>query len=91
MNYTNPGTTIYCFAISITQIANLLPFTPGGFGIGEIAFSKSISLFTQNFQASYATIFIAYRLIGLILYLPSIMLVAANKSKYNSSPIETTH
>jgi len=62
----------YIMALAITQIVNLIPIAPGGFGIGEIAFANVLLLLNPGIPASYATIFLAYRLIGLLTYLPGI-------------------
>lgn len=59
-------------AVGVTQIANLIPITPGGFGVGEAAFSKVLTLLNPELSASYATIFLAYRFITILPYLPSI-------------------
>src|SRR3990167_11167828 len=62
----------YLIAIGVTQIANLIPATPGGLGIGEAAFSNIILLLNPSIPAAYATIFLAYRIIGVLVYLPGI-------------------
>lgn len=48
-------------------IANALPFTPGGLGIGETAFAKTAMLLEVTPSgASYATVFLAMRVITLL-------------------------
>lgn len=60
----------YGIAMASAQLANLLPITPGGIGIGEAAFSSSLLLMNPNSIAAYATLFFAFRFLGLISYLP---------------------
>jgi glycosyltransferase 2 family protein len=59
-------------------VANAIPITPGGMGIGEIAFARMAALLeTTPSGASYATVFLAMRMLttlasafGVIPYLP---------------------
>jgi uncharacterized protein (TIRG00374 family) len=62
----------YILAIAVTQIVNLIPVTPGGFGIGEAAFANVLTLLNPGISASYATIFLAYRILGILVYIPGI-------------------
>lgn len=73
MNFPSISSVDYMIAIGITQIANLIPATPGGLGLGEAAFSKIIMLLNPAIFAPFATIFIAYRLISVLVYLPAIL------------------
>ncbi|OGT35019.1 MAG: hypothetical protein A3F11_07375 [Gammaproteobacteria bacterium RIFCSPHIGHO2_12_FULL_37_14] len=73
LNFPMIHPTDYLIAIGITQIANLIPAAPGGLGIGEAAFSKILIWLNPAIPAAYATIFIAYRLIGILVYLPGIL------------------
>lgn len=75
----------YAFASSVTQIINLIPVSPGGFGIGEIAFSKIMCILTGIKFASYATIFMTYRLLGLFIYLPSLPLLLLERTKLQAT------
>ncbi|OGT58631.1 MAG: hypothetical protein A3F43_01485 [Gammaproteobacteria bacterium RIFCSPHIGHO2_12_FULL_42_10] len=67
-----PLATFFDFMIAacVTQIVNLIPLTPGGIGIGEMAFSHVLSWLNPSLQAPYATVFFAYRLLGVLTYLP---------------------
>lgn len=48
-------------------IANAVPFTPGGLGIGETAFAKTATLLEATPSgASYATVFLAMRVITIL-------------------------
>jgi len=67
---TFPG---YLVAIGITQIVSLFPITPGGIGIGEMAFANVLLLLNPFSSAPYATAFFAYRLFGQLAYLPGLI------------------
>ncbi len=70
----------YCLlAIGVTQIVNLIPISPGGFGLGEMAFANVLSLLNPAIGGTYATIFLAYRLIGIVFYLPGIGILLIDK------------
>lgn len=69
----------YVLAIALTQIINLIPIAPGGFGVGEIAFANILSLLNPTIHATYATIFLAYRIIGIIIYLPGLLVFIFDK------------
>ena len=43
--------------IGVTQIVNLIPIAPGGFGVGEAAFAKVLTLMNPGVLGFYATIF----------------------------------
>jgi uncharacterized membrane protein YbhN (UPF0104 family) len=60
-------------ALAIAQIANLLPLTPGGLGVGEAAFVNVLLLLNSEATASYGTVFFALRLISILAYLPGII------------------
>lgn len=59
----------FAMAIAAAQLANLIPLTPGGLGIGEIAFANTILLYHSNLNST-ATIFLAFRFICIVSYLP---------------------
>ena len=63
----------YIIAVGITQIVNLIPATPGGIGMGELAFANVLFLLNPNINAAFATIFLGYRLISILVYLPGIV------------------
>jgi len=76
-----PGFSImdYILAIAVTQIVNLIPIAPGGIGVGEIAFANVLALLNPGVSGSFATIFLAYRIIGIVTYLPGIAIFVFNK------------
>jgi len=63
----------YAIALGITQIVSLIPITPGGVGVGEMVFANVLLLLNPTISAAFATIFLAYRLISILTYLPGII------------------
>jgi uncharacterized protein (TIRG00374 family) len=63
----------FMLSVGVTQIVNLLPITPGGVGIGEMAFANVLSLLNPGITAAFATIFFAYRIISVVAYLPGVI------------------
>ncbi len=63
----------YIIAMGITQIVNLIPLTPGGVGVGEIAFANILLILNPGANAAYATVLLAYRLISMLAYLPGVI------------------
>ena len=78
----------YLVALAITQIVNLIPIAPGGFGVGEMAFANILILLNPSMSATYATIFLAYRIIGIITYLPGISVFIFEGHKLKASHAE---
>lgn len=64
----------YMLALAVAQIANLVPLTPGGIGIGEAAFANVLLLLNPGTNAAYATVFLAFRLISIFAYLPGLFI-----------------
>jgi uncharacterized protein (TIRG00374 family) len=61
-------------AATLTQIANILPLTPGGIGIGEAAFDRILSLLTSSGVAvGYGSIFLTFRVLGIVVTLPGVL------------------
>ncbi len=66
MEITTLGATNYITAASLAQIANVIPITPGGIGIGEGAFNYICTILSgEHLQQaiSYGTIFFAFRIL----------------------------
>ncbi len=62
----------YSIAAVWSLIANSIPLTPGGIGIGEAAFARVCYLLeTEPSGAAYATIFLAYRGLTALATLPA--------------------
>lgn len=64
---------IYILALVIGQIANLVPLTPGGLGVGEAAFGNIVFLLSGGISA-YATVFFGLRLLSTLSYLPGVFI-----------------
>jgi uncharacterized membrane protein YbhN (UPF0104 family) len=76
-------------AVAITQIVSLLPATPGGLGIGELAFANIMILLNPFAGMKYATIYLSYRLIGILSYVPGIVLFIFSQNYFRT--YHTTH
>ena len=63
----------YTLAMGITQIVNLIPITPGGVGIGEMAFANILKLLNPNVVGAFATIFFTFRVMSILTYLPGVI------------------
>jgi glycosyltransferase 2 family protein len=64
----------YMFAVPLTVIANALPLTPSGIGIGEAAFGQICRwLEPMSSGAAYSSIFFAFRLVSMFICLPGII------------------
>lgn len=78
-------------ACVLALVANNVPFTPGGLGIGEAAFANA-ALALEPFRsgAPYATAFLAYRCVTVIASLPGAFLglgdPAAHRAASTSAP-----
>ena len=64
----------FMVALVIGQVANLVPLTPGGIGVGEAAFANIILLLNPASTAPYATVFLALRVLSTMAYLPGVFL-----------------
>lgn len=68
------GAVDYLFAVPLTLLANSLPLTPNGLGIGEVAFNEICHLLEKTpSDAAYSTIFFAYRTISLVASFPGLV------------------
>lgn len=65
----------YVLAGSMSLLANFIPITPGGIGIGEAAFAQIIgTLAMVNRQGAYGTVILAIRALDAVLLFPAIMM-----------------
>jgi uncharacterized protein (TIRG00374 family) len=77
-------------------VANSIPLTPGGLGIGEAAFARiAVMLETSRTGASYATVFLGMRVltilvsaIGVIPYLPRRFQLRRDMAMVSAAPAE---
>ena len=68
MGFTELSWTGYGIAGVWSTIANALPITPGGIGVGEAAFAQVATILTQpTGDASYGTVFLAMRVLTIII------------------------
>lgn len=60
------GALDYMFATPLSLMANTLPLTPGGLGVGEVAFDQICHwLDTNRSEVGYASIFFAFRAVSM--------------------------
>lgn len=65
--------TDYAFAAPWAWLANLLPVTPGGLGVGEAAFDRICHMIEPaRTVAAYGTIFLIYRITTVLATLPGL-------------------
>ncbi len=81
LNFKNITLPQYAVASMVTQIVNLIPIAPGGFGVGEAAFGKTLMLFNPGAMLPYATIFLGYRLLNMLICAPALMFFFKNKHR----------
>ena len=74
MGFSGISLSDYLIAASLTQVVNLIPATPGGVGIGEMAFANILLLLNPGINAAFATVYFAFRLIGTLAYLPGVIM-----------------
>jgi len=73
-NFVSPSAADYGIAGLYALIANSLPVTPGGLGIGEGAFASAlVMLAPQAAHAAYGTIFLAFRCVFILSTLPGLV------------------
>lgn len=68
MNFHALSPSSYAVASVWSILANALPVTPGGLGVGEAAFAKAATILeSAHSGASYATVFLAHRMLGILI------------------------
>jgi uncharacterized protein (TIRG00374 family) len=73
MSFTGPTAVDYGIAGLYALIANSLPVTPGGLGIGEGAFASAVLMLApQAARAAYGTVFLAFRCVFILSTLPGV-------------------
>lgn len=77
---------VYLLALVMGQIANLVPITPGGLGVGEAAFANVILLLYPAPAMSYATVFFGLRILSMLAYLPGVVLGLIRFDKLHKNP-----
>jgi uncharacterized protein (TIRG00374 family) len=72
-NFISPTAVDYGTAGLYALIANALPVTPGGLGIGEGAFDSAVLMLApQAARAAYGTVFLAFRCVVILSTLPGL-------------------
>lgn len=81
----------YMLAVPVTLVANTLPITPNGLGIGEAAFDQICRwLVTSPQHVPYSSIFFAFRLLGLVASLSGLISLLLYRNSVGSEPSEPT-
>lgn len=62
------------------QLAGLLPLTPGGLGISEMAFAAALAALGYNATEGLATIMLAYRAVALLLVMPGLIIYVMRRN-----------
>jgi uncharacterized protein (TIRG00374 family) len=77
----------YMFAVPLTLIANALPLTPSGIGVGEAAFDQICRwLEPTPSGAAYSSIFFAFRLVSTLTCIPGLISLAVYRNSARSGP-----
>jgi glycosyltransferase 2 family protein len=79
----------YMFAVPLTLVANGLPLTPSGIGVGEAAFDQICRwLESTPSGAAYSSIFFAFRLISTLTCIPGLisLVIYRKAARSGSSP-----
>jgi uncharacterized membrane protein YbhN (UPF0104 family) len=79
----------YMLAVPVTLLANTLPITPNGLGIGEAAFDQICRwLATSPQHVPYSNIFFAFRLLGLVASLSGLVSLFLYRNSATREPGE---
>ncbi len=63
----------YAIGFVAGMLANLLPLTPGGIGVGESGFDYACHLLDNTPGVAYGSVFLAFRLAGILALLPFLL------------------
>ena len=75
----------YMFAVPLTLVANALPLTPSGIGVGEAAFDQICRwLQPTPTGAAYSSIFFAFRLVSTLTCIPGLISLAIYRNSARS-------
>jgi glycosyltransferase 2 family protein len=76
----------YMFAVPLTLLANALPLTPSGIGVGEAAFDQICRwLEPTPSGAAYSSIFFAFRLVSTLTCIPGLISLAVYRNSARSA------
>jgi uncharacterized protein (TIRG00374 family) len=73
-------------ALGITLLVSVIPITPGGIGVGEMAFANVLLLLNPGSTIAYATIYLAYRLLSMLAYLPAVLFYLPKLNELTANP-----
>jgi uncharacterized protein (TIRG00374 family) len=80
----------YMFAVPLTLIANALPLTPSGIGVGEAAFDQICRwLEPTPSGAAYSSIFFAFRLVSTLTCMPGLISLAVYRNAASTSEVSS--
>ena len=65
----------YAMGLVAGMLANLLPLTPGGIGVGESGFGYICTLLDTGSGAAYGSVFLAFRLASILALLPFLLVM----------------
>ncbi len=65
----------YAMGLVAGMLANLLPLTPGGIGVGESGFGYICDLLDTGSGAAYGSVFLAFRLVSILALLPFLLVM----------------
>lgn len=79
----------YMLAVPVTLVANTLPITPNGLGIGEAAFDQVCRwLVTSERDFAYSNIFFGFRILGLVASLSGLVSLFMYRNSVGDDPVE---
>lgn len=71
----------YNLASIITQIVSVVPISPGGIGVGEIIFAKTLYYLNDRTLLGYASVYFAFRMLSIFCCIPGIILFIFGQKK----------
>jgi uncharacterized protein (TIRG00374 family) len=84
-----PGLADYMLAVPVTLVANTLPITPNGLGIGEAAFDQVCRWLVNPVRdVAYSNIFFAFRILGLVASLSGLISLFLYRNSAEAEPAE---
>ncbi len=75
----NANLSDYTFASIFAQIVSIIPISPGGIGVGEVAFAKILYYLNNKILLEYASVFLTFRIISMIFSIPGIAMFVFSK------------
>lgn len=74
LNHEEMPAVGFAFATLWGVVSNLLPITPGGLGVGEMAFDRvSHMLLDNTSEAGFGTVFLGFRVLAMVATLPGLV------------------